>query len=271
MTADVAAIGDGPELKHGTKTSRAFNTVCHHYGVDNLNPQIVETTDENGQVKKRIVYPYNKVFAEYSDLVSDLSRKMYFIISVNPLDYLTMSNGVSWKSCHNIINGCYMGGTLSYMLDTTSMVTFVVNELSENIHESPKFYRQMFHYQDNMFMQNRLYPQGNDGAVDLYTKFRNFIIEEFSELIDSGESWDVETGTSACDIHVQSTGKHYRDYVYNNACNIFYPSKSKTHIAGLKMTVGHSGICSKCGKEFSSSGHLHHDRYSSECRIEVEV
>ena len=257
---------DAPTIKKGTKTSRAFNTICCYYGVDKFNPTEVPVNDENGNpIGMKTVYPYNKIFAAYSDLVSDLKRKMYFVISLNPLDYLTMSNGVSWKSCHNIYDGCYKGGTLSYMLDTTSIITFVVNELNNPIHEQPKFYRQMFHYDDGMFMQNRLYPQGNDGAVNLYDKFRNFVIEEFSELLNEKGEWTVDDGPKACKSHVSSHGVHYKDYHTNNSCNIFYPISSRNKQENHVMIVGHNGICAKCGKPFSSNGRLSHDKYAVEC------
>lgn len=132
---------DNPLLKRGTKTSRAFNKVCAHFGVDKLHPETV--TAEDGTQKTK--YPYDKVFAEYSDLVSGLVRKMKFVISLNPLDYLTMSNGVNWVSCHNISSGGCMGGTLSYMLDKVSIITFVVENLDGEIHKIPKVYRQMYY------------------------------------------------------------------------------------------------------------------------------
>lgn len=270
LPCDLHYSGDDttPALKRGTKTSRAFNTVCTHYGVDKFNPSVLESTDENGNVTKRTVYPYNKVFAAYADLVSDITRKMYFVISLNPLDYLTMSNGVSWKSCHNIYDGCYKGGTLSYMLDKTSMVTFVVSDLADPIHESPKFYRQMYHYDNGMFVQNRLYPQGNDGATDLYEKFRNLVIEEFSELIEAGEEWDVDKGNEACIEHTESLGAHYKDYRSNSSCTVFYPHANKANVRDYVMTIGHNGICAKCGRPFTSTNRLSHDRYDPDCTVE---
>ena len=263
----VPSKNDLPNLRHGTKTSRAFNKVCQFYGVDKFCPTTVESTDENGNVTKRTVYPYDKVFAAYSDLVSDLKRKMYFVISLNPLDYLTMSFGVSWVSCHNISHGGYMGGCLSYMLDNTSIITYVVNELSEPLHDVPKFYRQMVHYDNGMFVQNRLYPQGNDGATNLYDKFRGFVIEEFAKMLHEDGDWDVEVGVRPCKAHIASYGTHYRDYHYNNSCNIFYPKTSKEKIRAHIMKIGHEGICTKCGKPYSYSGALSHHRNDRECKL----
>ena len=257
LTKDFQFKKETPLLKRGTKTSRAFNTVCAHYGVDKLHP---EEKVVNGVQKT--VYPYNKVFAEYSDLVSNLTRKMQFIISLNPLDYLTMSFGVNWISCHNIRSGGCMGGTLSYMLDKVSIITFVVEKLGENIHSIPKVYRQMYHYEKNLFIQNRLYPQGNDGATNLYDKFRDFVIEEFSDLLDIEGEWKVEY--NKCGIHAKNAPQsmHYPDHAYNRSATIFYPVNNEPSVRNHVMTIGHKSICVNCGKEFNDSGRLTHYRMS---------
>jgi hypothetical protein len=247
-----------PLLRKGTKTSRAFNTVCAYYGIDKLHP---EEKVVNGVTKT--VYPYNKVFAEYSDLVSDLVRKMQFIISLNPLDYLTMSNGVNWISCHNIRSGGCMGGTMSYMLDNVSIITFVVEKLGEDIHKIPKVYRQMYHYENNLFMQSRLYPQGNDGATNLYDKFRDYVIDEFSEMLGVEGEWRFLVGSNYCTKHAISANgsKHYPDYMYNRSAGIFYPVNNEPRIRNHVMTIGYTPICVNCGKPLSEHGRLaHYDR-----------
>ena len=229
-----------PLLRAGMKTSRAFNAFCHFYGLDKRDT-------------------YNKTFAQYADLVSELKRNMYFVISVNPLDYLTMSNGVSWASCHNIASGSYMGGCLSYMLDSTSMITFVVENVNGNIHNIPKNYRQMFHYNAGLFVQNRLYPQGNDGATNLYDKFRGFVTEEFADMLDGADDeWNHNEGSAHCRSHTLSTGTHYRDYLSNYSCGIFYP-RSKANIVRTQIVgIGAEGVCVHCGRPFSSAGRLAH-------------
>lgn len=240
---------NGPELKKGTKTSRAFNHVCTHYGIDKMYPKDV-TTVRDGQATTKTVYPYDKMFAQFADLVSDLKRKLYFVISLNPLDYFTMSVGVNWKSCHHIETGSWKGGCMSYMLDKTSMITYVISTLEGDIHEAPKYYRQMYHYKNNLFVQNRLYPQGNDGATDLYEKFRGFVIEEFSPLLDVDEHWCARQGTGG---FVYSEGVHYRDYGNNIKCGVFYPKSRADDAQNQKMTIGHEGICIKCGRAHSDA------------------
>lgn len=241
-----------PLLKKGTKTSRAFNAVCTYYGVDKFRP---ETKVVNGVNKT--VYPYDKVFAAYSDLVSNLTRKLKFVISLNPLDYLTMSNGVNWISCHNIRSGGCMGGTLSYMLDKVSIITFVVDNLNGDIHMIPKVYRQMYHYENNLFIQSRLYPQGNDGATNLYDRFRTFMMEEFNDLLGANNEWKCLDGASG-NYKEGQNAMHYPDYRYNRNASRFYPANNEPSASKHVMTIGHNGICVHCGKPYSGSGRLAH-------------
>lgn len=223
-------------LTEGMKTSRAFNKVCHEYELDTL-PK------------------YNKLFAEYADMVSGHKRKLKFFISVNPLDYLTMSFGVSWSSCHNIDRGnkrkvtCsvssqYCSGTMSYMLDSTSIVTYVHKEMPTSF-EDGKIYRQMFHFGDNMLVQSRLYPQGNDGCTDLYKTFLKFMHNEFSDLLGLTENkWVVrEDGVSG---FVSSRGTHYKDYLYHDSCNVSYPAEKE--FDHPYIIIGHYRVCPDCGK-----------------------
>lgn len=249
------------KIPKGTKTSRAFNKICMHYGVDKLHP---ETKVVNGVEKT--VYPYDKEFAVYSDLVSVGTKKMHFVISLNPLDYFTMSCGVNWTSCQHISGGGAKGGAISYMLDRVSIITFVVDNLNGDIHRIPKVYRQMYHYEGNLFVQNRLYPQGNDGATNLYDKFRNFMIEEFTALLDADDKWTCKIGPNACTRHIREgrNSMHYRDYCHNRSVSIFYPANNEPKIRNQVMTIGHEGICVKCGKPYCHSGRYNH-MWSNEC------
>lgn len=233
----------------GMKTSRAFNRLCSIYGVDRL-PN------------------YNKLFAEYSDMVSGLKRKMKFYISLNPLDYLTMSFGNSWSSCHTIdkrnernmpnsYSGMHCGGVMSYMLDGTSIVTYIHDHVMEDF-EDGKIYRNMFHFGDGLLVQGRVYPQGNDGATDLYRVFRSFMQAELAKLLGLNKNeWFKKS--SCCD-NICSYGVHYRDYEHFDGCNATYP-KEMPEATFTEIDVGHSRICPRCGNIIDDSydhGYLTH-------------
>lgn len=224
----------------GMKTSRAFNRVCSIYGIDKLEK-------------------YNKMFAEYADMVSGLKRKLKFYISLNPLDYLTMSFGNSWSSCHTIdkknergmangYQGMHCGGVLSYLLDGTSIITYIHNHATED-HEEGKIYRNMFHFDNGTLLQGRIYPQGNDGATDLYKTFRRFMQIEFTKLLNlKADDWLLKT--NGCSSNVVSYGVHYRDYEHFDGCVVSYPREMPDASHNV-IAVGHSRICPYCGCEVS--------------------
>ena len=154
----------------------------------------------------------------------------------------------------NSYQGQYCGGTLSYMLDSTSIITYVVSK-GGDAQDDGKIYRNMFHYGANALIQGRIYPQGNDGSTDLYAKFRNFMHEEMSKMLDLGDdTWEVEGGTRACCNHSYSSGYYYRDYGHFAYCNVSYPKNSRPGV----MNIGHNGICPCCGREITSSSAISH-------------
>lgn len=207
-------------LAKDMKTSRAFNRICNTYGID-------------------VLPNYNKVFAKYADMVSDLKRKLKFFISVNPLDYLTMSYGVNWTSCHHLSSGGHRGGTTSYMLDSTSFITYVHSEIPTSIEEG-KIYREMFHYQDGNLIQGRIYPQENDGATDLYTFFGEIVCAELAKLEGKENDWKRDNTRSKDYL---SNGAHYPDYAYHT-CNHHYRLKdARRH----QMMIGSPRLCTHCG------------------------
>lgn len=232
-------------LKAGTKTSRAFNKICTKFGVDKWSR-------------------YNKEFAKYADMVSGKGRELYFIISLNPLDYLTMSFGKSWASCHTIdkgnrrrmsngYSGAYCNGTLSYMMDESSIITYVLTSLSDKLHEEGKLYRNMFHCKGTKFIQARIYPQGNDGSTDLYKKFRYIVQRELYSLLGlSTNKWKSRSVEGR--DHV-SDGNHYKDYVHFYDCKTFYPAG---HDDSETISIGHVGLCPHCGNETRFSDRLSH-------------
>jgi hypothetical protein len=124
----------------------------------------------------------------------------------------------------------------------------------------------MYHYDNNLFIQSRLYPQGNDGATNLYDKFRDYVIDEFTELLGIEGEWRSVVGNGHCNEHARSASgsMHYPDYSYNRGTGIFYPVNNEPSIRRHVMTIGHQPICVKCGKTLRDGGRLTHYR-PSEC------
>lgn len=224
----------------GQKTSRVINKLLTYIGVSK-HPD------------------YNREFAKYADALNPLKITRHTILSVNPLDYLTMSFGNSWASCHTIdkqnkrampnsYHGMYSSGTISYMLDSPSMVFYTVDASYDgnDFWNEPKINRQMYHWGEDKLIQGRLYPQDNDGCSTGYTAFRSIVQKIMSEIFDFPNFWTVSKGTSEAGKYIESEGTHYRDYDNFENCTL---SRPKGNDNDNDITVGHAPICIECGYE----------------------
>ena len=228
----------------GEKTSRVINRLCTYLGYSK-DPD------------------YNKEFAKYADSLSPMTIKRHTVLSLNPLDYLTMSFGNSWASCHTIDKqnkrhmpnsyaGQYSSGTISYMLDSSSMVFYTVDK-SYDGHEywtQPKINRQMFHYGEDKLVQGRLYPQGNDGNTDEYTVYRQIVQQIIAHCFNLPNLWSVSKGNDNASRYIKSEGTHYRDYNCFENCTL---SKNKEKPNENTFVVGHAPICIECGETHDES------------------
>lgn len=242
----------------GMKTSRAFNRVFMMVGANDTKF-------------------YKKNFPLYADQINPVETNRAFVISLNPIDYLTASFGNTWASCHTIdkknkrkrggehYSGMNCGGTLSYMLDAVSIVVYsTYTAKSEDNEVMPihperldKIYRCMMHYKDGYLLQGRVYPQDTDGSTDLYSKMRNAFQREWSTCLGVGNSWVKKSGYSGM---IRSKGVHYRDYEAYYAsgnCNMSYLKYFDLQDANaFQMLIGSDGICQYSGETYSSKGVL---------------
>jgi hypothetical protein len=148
----------------------------------------------------------------------------------------------------NSYEGMYSSGTMSYMLDSSSMVFYFVDSTykgSDYWHE-PKINRQMFHYGNHKLIQARLYPQSNDGNGEIYKPYRNIVQEIMATICGFPNFWTNKKGTSEIYKHVWSSGTHYRDYTNFDSCNISFAKDQ--NIDGA-IYIGHDPICIECGGE----------------------
>lgn len=236
-----------PEIKgiaEGQKTSRAVKKICNLLGISS------ETSDI-----------FEREYAKYSDAINPLDQIRHTILSVNPVDYLLSSNGNSWSSCHTLdknnpngYSGCHCSGTMSYMLDRTTMVYYQVDKEYDgnDLEFQPKIIRQLFHYKDGILVQGRLYPQCNDGKNSLYTPIRAQLQKIIADCLVAPNLWRKKGGTRACCEVIETEGTHYRDYAYQNECSVSKIIKMipKSRVDNRKMTVGHDIYCVNCGDHY---------------------
>ena len=248
----------------GQKMSRVINKLLRYLGYDKIDG-------------------YEREFAKYADALNPITVKQTVVLSLNPLDYFTMSFGNSWSSCHTIdkenkrsmpnsYEGVYSSGTMSYMLDETSMVLYSIDQKykGNEYWDTPKVNRQMFHYGEDKLIQSRLYPQSNDVDSSAYEPFRNIVQEIISTIFEFPNYWKRKKGTDAIYRYVSSDGTHYRDYSNFEACSICWPTHKEMNEE--VMLIGHDPICIKCGKEHAICGNISccpKIYYCTECGKEI--
>ena len=235
----------------GQKFSRIINKLCTKVGIDKVEG-------------------YQQKFAKFGDDINELSIKRHTIISINPIDYLTMSFGNSWASCHTIdklndrycpnsYSGQWSGGTLSYMLDGSTVVFYTVDKAYDgtDFELQNKVNRCMFNLGEDKLIQGRVYPQSNDGDQTIYNEVRAIMQKTVSEMFNVNNLWILKQGTSACSEVTYSQGAHYRDYLHYGNCNVSYLKPDSGYEKNPKrIVIGHKGICPTCGEEHSSENYI---------------
>ena len=243
---------DAFKIRNNMKASKAIGKIAKVLGWDKLEG-------------------FNKAYADLCDALNPIKTVRHTCISLNPIDFLLMSNGNSWSSCHSINYrnkdaGCYTSGTISYMLDACSFVFYTVDASfnGKDIELESKLQRQMFGYKQNMILQSRLYPQGNDyGSNDLYDDIRQIVQKVISDCLDIPNLW-VKTKNDDIESYVKQpkNATAYPDFEHFINCNVSIHKSMIDNKKKLKMIVmARQPICISCGKKHSNTDSL----YCSKC------
>ena len=281
----------------GQKTSRIVNKFFKNYGFDKIvEMRDVSYTDDHGvlhQVQKD--FGWNKQFALYADAITPLEVKKWTIISVNPVDYLTMSFGNGWASCHTPdkenkrkaegnYSGCYCSGTLSYMLDNSTLIMYTVrNEYKgREFCLEDKMNRCTFHIGNDKMVQGRVYPDGRkaDAETSISGQMRAIMQKVIAECVNEANLWKVIKGTRICGDYTNSRGTHYRDYLHYNDCTISFLKRNGIMRNEDNIRIGHNPICPNCGEEHDNESILicndcdnsgsYRECVRCGCRIDIE-
>ena len=261
ITSSLKEIGSKTTFKGGEKKTRVVGKICKAFGVDKHER-------------------YESVYAKVTNAWSPMDEDVYFVLSGNPYDYLTMSFGPNWSSCQTIDkendrkvksdqhwSGCSANGTIGYMNDPSTLVFYMVKckKDGEDVYEHPEFsnkiYRNLFSYQNGVLVQGRIYPQGNDGATDLYDEFRHMvqpIIAEMEGLTANLSDWK-KIGKSyqhSGYFETNDYSNHYPDYEQSDSkfhgCNVSV--YKPVFECGDIVHIGSGSYCMECGDN------MNHDR-----------
>jgi len=246
-------LNENFRFRPGMKTTKVVGKICKAYEWDKLEG-------------------FNAAYAQFCDALSPIKVTRHTCISLNPVDYLLMSNGNSWSSCHYIGSessdaGCYSSGTISYMLDAHSLIFYTVDAEydGDQIEREHKIQRQVFGYNDFQLMQSRLYPQSNDcGANDVYTDIRNIVQKVVADCLEVPNLWIKRRVTNV----VRGYGATcYDDWnCQGDLCSMSIV-KGKENDSLRPMILGAEPICIECGSYHSYANNISccYKEYSCTC------
>ena len=236
----INSYNDNYKLRTNMKASKAIGKICREEGWDKLEG-------------------YNHRYAALCDCLNPIKVKRHTCISVNPVDFLLMSKGSSWQSCHYIgssINdaGCYSSGTISYMLDEHSFIFYTVDASYDGnqIEREPKIQREVFGYNDEVIAQLRLYPQSNDsGAEQIYDNIRAIVQKVIADCLGKSNLW-IKSKSDVEDVVEHGyDATCYPDWQEGNPgaehCSISTLKERRNGKEFRKITFGAEPICITCG------------------------
>ncbi len=272
----------------GQKISKVMQKIAKEIGIDkHTDIQDISFTrivDRFGVPTEEIVHRtkdlgWNKQYADFSDAINPLKKKGTLVISVNPIDFWTMSFGDNWASCHTIdkenrrritshtYSGCYCGGTESYMLDKPSFIVYYLKDDFDGDHPElqAKIKRCMFYLGEDKLIQSRVYPDGRDGGdKSLAGDLREIVQRVIANLWDVPNYWKNEKGTSACEEVTTTCGPNYPDYECYEDCNVSYLKRIDGYLNKEVVAIGNEIICPECGQYHSTEDNI----FCEECREE---
>ena len=277
----------GLKAVKGQKVSRIIGKFMKYYELDKIVDERTErwiSTDGTVHTRTRD-YGWNGKFAELGDAINPLEIKRWTIISINPIDYLTMSFGNSWSSCQTIdklnerrvdsehnYSGMYCSGTLSYMLDGATVIMYTVDEhyKGKDFCLEPKINRCNFHIGEDKFIQGRLYPDGRDACSEtsMSSQFREIFQKVLSECVNEPNLWKVLKGTNHCETYGKSAygATNYQDWIHYNDCTVSFLKRNGYEENKKPVIIGHRPICPYCGEEHSTTDNLS----CGNCRGKIE-
>ncbi|MBQ3023019.1 MAG: hypothetical protein IJD91_06875 [Clostridia bacterium] len=234
------------KFREGQKATKIMRKICATYGWD----KIMKTEYLfDGTIRE--YNAFEREYAKYCDAMCPIKVIRHTCISVNPLDFLLMSNGNSWDSCHYIgesgDSGCYSSGTISYMLDKHSMVFYTVSGdyNGDEISRQPKINRQVFGYNDNQLLQSRLYPQSCDGGhQEIYKDIREIMQKVIADCEGKPNLWIKKKVQNVLKGKYATVYDDWR-YFENLCCISVFSDCAEKQLEPL--TLGAQPICIGCG------------------------
>lgn len=164
------------------------------------------------------------ITTKYSMIVQEFKAKGKVVLSIDPIDYFTMSeNDSNWTSCHSL-TGCYQTGTVAYLQDSTTVIAYAkpIRNTTVNFHGevasySNKVWRQVVMFSDNFVYatQSRQYPADMIANRTTVGNMLIKLLEGYNNTEYVSHDWEVSDNWAAIECH-ECAGNDVDWYCYND-------------------------------------------------------
>lgn len=179
---------------------------------------------------KEVIESFEEFRIAHSMILNDKVVKGNMVISIHPLDFMTMSdNNSHWQSCMSWKdNGCYHVGTIEMMnsnnvlccyIENSDPYYFDPNELgNEEYRWANKKWRQLVYFTKDIIVSGKAYPYANDNISKA-------LIETIRDLARKNLHWTYSFGPEL----YQDMKYIYTSYSMNRARNYIQWGDMKKH------------------------------------------
>lgn len=224
---------------------------------------------------------------ELSKVLQNRVVKGKLALSINPIDYLVMSmNKHGWSSCQRVVDGCYSSAPFSYMLDDTTLVSYIhngtkyqYNDIKFNTASGGEvrygdgnrldFGKYAFEYLSFKSRELVYIDKKTCGCAftlgycnmseETYKTIRLFTEHAISNYLHIEEKWRVARPSKGKnqnrDINQKYRARSRGSHVYLDPIQAFAYVKDATNIYDTEFHIGTKGIpCIVCGNDMVGSG-----------------
>lgn len=240
--------------------------------LDKCNPHENQKTSRfiRNLIETMFGFVNERDFGIYADGMNPTVFTKCYAFSLDPVDYLLMSNGTGWVSCHRITNdyegGEYSAGVWGYMNDDVSFITYTLpKETTENFELKEKVTREVVAWNGEFLYNARVYPQSNDNDTQkeiTYREHRQYAQHMISAIFGLPNNWKTRHYLNGYDTQNQDNRipvagdpgyRGYDDWRYYDAyCSVTMETLAGEDIKDFlnncdQMTIGATGYCPECG------------------------
>ena len=238
----ILVMGESNLIKNKHESGKKFTKQLKEKLISSKEGWSFSTVDE-------IILLYSQIKNSF------IMPKSYFVISIDPTDFVLMGIGKGWKTCYNPIDGDHFTGAFSAGLDSSTILTYFTTDLED---PEKKLYRRLGVFTPDYkgMMLSTQYPYKN-------SSFEEFTISALKDTIFDKDNF-VAKKDKTIRVHKNLSSQIFNDFVSspsNKKENLYIGNPREEEI----LHYGANVSCLRC----DSKPALQDIPICSDCEYEV--